>query len=487
MTSINYLFNDNTAERVNEFFSVPKIRLKLLDEDVISVIFTCRAINNLAAFEEVCSWATTHRPELINKISRGLVIADLSLRGSGIGLAFQLRKMNNAERAFTLLSALDGKNTEVFNVIIDTVGSDDQLSIFEFLVRMFHFKFKNHLLLKVNGTSLQSFINDMKFVHEQMTKRKFESSLLLKTMAAALANINDFQSARVCLKGIRGTDALYSRTQIDFREACAKGNLKAAQNFVISLIEIVIATPSIRRGFDEIGKFDPNACLISLRRTYELLNTNGLDPFLISGTLLGMVRDGKIFDHDKDFDIAVIGWEKQFDVFEILYKSGEYDLDVRKLRGDKTSLLSVRHKPTGIVCDIFFMRAEGEAILHNVDLELGFTIPFIFSQFEFEEKRFGDDCFRVPAQWERNLSENYGVGWRSPDPGYDVLIESPGIRDKLSDEYKTLALDRILNSVVRADVRGLNRKINYLGQLGFDEADIFHKFVKKLSSEDIVF
>lgn len=487
MLNLNSLFQDSTVERVNNFFGNPTNRKTLTDEDILSVIFACRAINNLAGFEIVINWVSVNRPKLIDKISQGIVVADSSLKGSSIDLSFKLYNMNDFERAFTLMSALDGENADVFRAIVNVLGHESQLQIFDFLTRMLYFKIKNYNLLKINGSELQRYLNSIDFIQEEMSKKKFQSTLIKKIKSAALFQQHSFQAARDSLEGVRDRDVPYSLLQIDFREACAVGNFTAAHNFGISMIHTMIKSPWLRLGFQQVGRFDANACLLALRRTYELLNIDSLEPFLISGTLLGMVREGKIFDHDKDFDIAVVGWEKQFDVFEILYKSGEYDLDVRKLRGDRSSLLPVRHKPTGVACDIFFMRPQGDKFLHNVDFDLGFVIPFLFSKFEFETKRFGDDFFRIPAQYEINLSENYGTGWRLPDSGYDVLIESPAIHNKLSDTYKALALDRLMASIARNDINGFKRKIQYLRGLEHLKRDYFFEFLHEFDLDGVDF
>lgn len=482
MFDINSLFQDGTVEKINLFFSGQEDdKVRLSDTDILSIIFACRSINSLTSFQLICNWSAVNRPELISTISRGIVIADTSLKGSEIDISFKLYSLNDTERAFTLISALDANNVQVLNAIFSILDKKSQILFFDFLARMFYFRFKNQNILKRNGTALNHFITSIDLIIDQMSERKLTSTLLRKTKAAALLSRHDFKSARMSLEGIKDREVPYARLQIDFREACATRNFEAAQSFGISMIKTMLASPWLRTGSGDLGKFDANACLIALKRTYGLLDTNGIDPFLISGTLLGMVRDGRIFEHDKDFDIAVIGWEKQFKIFEILYKSGEYDVDIRKLRGEESSLLPVRHKPTGIACDIFFMLSHGDKFLHCVDFELGFTIPFLFSKFDLEIKNFGHEYFRVPAPYEINLSENYGAGWMFPDKGYDVLLEAPAIIDKLSPSFKTLSLDRILSSVVRNDAAGLKRKLQFLGGLLGPEEDEYSHFIRELS------
>jgi hypothetical protein len=105
------------------------------------------------------------------------------------------------------------------------------------------------------------------------------------------------------------------------------------------------------------------------------------------------------------------------------------------------------------------------------------------SKFDLGIKKFEHDSFRIPVQWEKNLSENYGAGWRFPDKGYDVLLESPVIYNKSSASFKTLALDRILSSVVCNDEVGLKRKVSFLRNLLNSEDDEYSSFIRKLSAK----
>lgn len=477
MINIDFIFSNLATEKINYFFSPSCVQSSLLDEEIVSVIFACRALNDLPAFERVCDWAKANRPRIIQMISSGVVIADASLGSSVLDIAFQLRSMNDAERAFTLLSALDGKNNDALHAIFDAVDGRTKLKLFEFVVRMFYFKLKNYNLLKINGNALNDFVNSLELIEAHMSHRRFDSSLLKRIKSDALLQQQNFNKARATLEGIRDRAVPFALLQIDFREACALEDFERAKRTGISMINAFMGNPWLRQGFDKVGLFDPNACLAALRATYEILNIEKLQPFLISGTLLGMTRDGKIFDHDKDFDLGIIGWEKQFDVFEILYKSGEYDLDIRNIQGINTYMLAAHHRKTGISFDVFFLHDENDSFNYGINFSLGFMMKFRFSKFSLTEKKFGDDLFRVPTNTSSFLTEKYGSGWVQKDPAYDVVLRSPALIGRGSDLYKTLALDRLYGSIVNQDSALTEANIKFLRSIVGSSNDVFAKFV----------
>ena len=48
--------------------------------------------------------------------------------------------------------------------------------------------------------------------------------------------------------------------------------------------------------------------------TISILNKNKVDYWVCHGTLLGIIRDGKLIEWDNDIDIGVIKSEKNIDV-----------------------------------------------------------------------------------------------------------------------------------------------------------------------------
>jgi hypothetical protein len=484
MLLIKNIFSADTAEQCNRFNVSPASRLNLSDENILSVIFAFRTLNILSSFKNSCDWAAVNRPELMTKISRGMVVAESQFKNASLDLGFKVHQMNDLERAFSLIIVLELRNDALFNIVFDKYTKEDRIEMFDFLVRLSSFKMNNDNIQKVSGDAAQRFAKSTEFLNEKILENGFKSEPLQKIRSIALTNIKAFKAARGALDGAIAPDIPIYRTQVDLREACADGDFKRAQECGISLIDMSLEKTKWKSKSRK-EKFDTAACLLALRRAYKILDRDGIDPFLVSGTLLGMVRDGKIFDHDKDFDIAVIGWEKQFEIFQILYTSGEFDVDIRKLLGDQTFVFAARHKPTGISFDVFLMREYSDKLVYGIDFQIGFTMRFLFTKFDLEVKVFGDDSFRVPVNSTLFLSEKYGDGWAHPDPGYDVVLKSPAIIEKSSDEYKTLALDRILHSVVNNDLHGLTRKIHYLRSLDFPDTDRFYNYIHEFPIERI--
>jgi hypothetical protein len=181
--------------------------------------------------------------------------------------------------------------------------------------------------------------------------------------------------------------------------------------------------------------FDVLAAEDTLVAVNRLLRAKGLQPFLMSGTLLGHARHGGLLPHDKDVDLGLIGWEHQFTVAEALLEAGYFRLDLAQLSGQNCFLMSAHDLRNGMAVDFFMFHDKGNYFLHGIDFDMGFTQNFRFSKFEVQEVEFLDERFYVPADIDRNLSENYG-DWRTPAPSYVVTVESPALCD--TPESRTL-------------------------------------------------
>jgi hypothetical protein len=192
--------------------------------------------------------------------------------------------------------------------------------------------------------------------------------------------------------------------------------------------------------------FDVDAASESLKTVNRVLRERGLQPFLMSGVLLGYLREGQILPHDKDLDLGLIGWQQQFEVAQALLATGHYHVSWRCLRGAQTFLLDVVDLKYGVAIDFFFFHPHADHFLHGIDYKYGFTQNLRFSSFALKEVDFLGDRFWIPDNADQNLTENYG-DWRTPQSSYVVTVESPALVDKGSDKHRFMVLIELMRSV----------------------------------------
>lgn len=192
--------------------------------------------------------------------------------------------------------------------------------------------------------------------------------------------------------------------------------------------------------------FDVDAASESLKTVNRVLRERGLQPFMMSGVLLGYLREGQLLPHDKDLDLGLIGWEHQFEVAQALLAAGHYHVSWRYLRGAQTYLLDAIDLKNGIAIDFFFFHPHADHFLHGIDYKYGFTQNLRFSPFGLQEVDFLGERFWIPDNADQNLTENYG-DWRTPQSSYVVTIESPALVDKGSEKHQFMVLIELLRSV----------------------------------------
>lgn len=175
------------------------------------------------------------------------------------------------------------------------------------------------------------------------------------------------------------------------------------------------------------GKSKPGmplaAAEAALRDLHDVMAARGISIFLISGTLLGVMREGRILGHDKDIDVGVIGSESAAVIRTAAKQSGLFEIQYIPSR----DIIKVRHR-TGIAIDIFFHYVEGDEVWHGSHLHKWVNSKWWSGEEPtFITVAYAGRSLLIPEKWELYLKENYG-NWRVPQVKYDASLQAPNRR-----------------------------------------------------------
>lgn len=189
----------------------------------------------------------------------------------------------------------------------------------------------------------------------------------------------------------------------------------------------------------------------------------GYRPFLVYGSLLGAVREGRPLGHDYDLDTAYLSDHSGVD--EVLEEAAQIALalQARGLFVDmRASCLHVSGPDHSQRVDLyhFFFNEDGEL---RLAWGAANPVPFQKEQWEgMEQIEFaGADVF-VPRHAEQLVSTFYGPDWRVPNPGFEW-----------NAERKTRASEALFPKQLRADVNWQD----YWRRKSFDTPTRFARFV----------
>lgn len=183
----------------------------------------------------------------------------------------------------------------------------------------------------------------------------------------------------------------------------------------------------------------PGAALGLLVKLHTALSAAGLRPFLVSGTLLGVVRDGRLLDHDYDIDIGILpdgGSAEDVGVALAAVEGLQYELEEWRVWGRDAG---------GVAFDVFVHYEERGRYYHATRTHSWWNSPF-----DLEPKAVGDNEFWVPDDTDAYLTENYG-DWRAPTVFYDKTFDTPNLELRDSAEAVLFLYELVLGALDRGD------------------------------------
>ncbi|EHQ53057.1 hypothetical protein ECTPHS_10229 [Ectothiorhodospira sp. PHS-1] len=152
----------------------------------------------------------------------------------------------------------------------------------------------------------------------------------------------------------------------------------------------------------------------ALEDIQSVLAKADIPMFLISGTLLGCMREGNFIGHDHDIDIGVWDDVPLDRLITAITRAGRFHILPRRHSG----CLRIKHL-TGIAIDLFIHYRESESVWHG-----GVKVRWHNTPFTLRDQTFLGRRYWIPADHETYLTENYGQ-WRRPQRGFDSTLDTP--------------------------------------------------------------
>lgn len=147
----------------------------------------------------------------------------------------------------------------------------------------------------------------------------------------------------------------------------------------------------------------------------DLFNAYNLKFFLISGTLLGAIRENKLLGHDNDIDVGVFENITPQTIYNLIKKSDRFF----ELKSRSEKIIRLKHI-NGINIDIFYHYEEDAVYWHS-----GVKVKWKNTLFNLKDYNFLGQTFKIPDQPELYLIENYGEGWVEPQVDFDSTFDTP--------------------------------------------------------------
>jgi hypothetical protein len=207
-----------------------------------------------------------------------------------------------------------------------------------------------------------------------------------------------------------------------------------------------IALPNQRPAATALCKppMHPETADQALRYFLTVARLAGARVFLISGTLLGFYRSGRLLGHDKDIDLGVMWDDPALPALLAALRSSDHLQLYATVRVGLLAALMNPQLPSlpdgtlsfkydyfsgngkRVRIDLFVHFPMGSEIVHGSCRTLWGNSPFTLS-----EHGIGEEIFLLPSNREKYLAENYG-DFHTERRMFESSVDCPNARNCLS-------------------------------------------------------
>lgn len=265
-----------------------------------------------------------------------------------------------------------------------------------------------------------------------------------QSMSNLVETPQDFARFVACFdEGRRARGARFDRYAYEYlaNGAIRAGDFRRAREIWREALLRAVSLPApVRAQAPRRTHFSRNRgerALLDLKRAVD---PTGIPLFLVSGTLLGCIREGRLLAHDKDVDVGVFEDVDRARLLRAIRTSGAFYV----LRGRSPRILRLKHV-SGAGVDVFVHVRDERDVWHG-----GVQMIWHNSPFDLAEREFLGRSFLVPADFDRYLTENYG-DWRTPRVDFDTFFDTPNGEVVQRDELAIHVYRKLLDAIVAGD------------------------------------
>ncbi len=214
--------------------------------------------------------------------------------------------------------------------------------------------------------------------------------------------------------------------------------------------------------------------LSALHAACDRLEALGVDFHLMAGTLLAIIKDGRLFAHDKDVDLALpdldeVARERVRDSFA---EDSQFRMFPRAPdEGGRIGVIGVIHDPTGVGIDLMLPSRQADGSMRNgigwPDQLESVQRPYAIGSLHWH----GRD-WPVPVPTDQYLEDIYGEDWRQQvcteaavayDRCYsDTMVCNPGRTPESQPRAISLGLIRLMHALQACE---WSKSVAYCAQL----------------------
>lgn len=216
-----------------------------------------------------------------------------------------------------------------------------------------------------------------------------------------------------------------------------KGEYTESLNIYHTLLESLQKNYPAQFIFPKVAAMSVPLADEAILALHDALQALGVPFFLTFGTLLGVIRDGRLLDHDKDMDIGLFFDVPRKKLLDDLKPFGFLpDSNLGTVQDDDPLFnYSVAKKDNNIAIDFFFFKEEGDKLVTGIDFP-NCPLRWAFPRFDLSKRTWLGKTWFVPNPPGTFLESVYGKTWTIPDPYFDTLLSGKN-RNKAADGYIT--------------------------------------------------